>query len=66
MKGYEEDDEGMDAIFVKENEGGGGAGNGAVRKGEGGYVGFLERDDVWKGEKVDKQVGFMRKDEDGL
>ena len=61
LKRYEEDDERIHAIFLKENQGAAAARNAALSKAEGRYVAFLDSDDVWKAEKLDKQLAFMRK-----
>lgn len=47
-------------VFLTENIGAAGARNIALEKSEGRYIAFLDSDDVWKKEKLTKQIGFMQ------
>ena len=47
-------------VFLTENIGVAGARNIALEKSKGRYIAFLDSDDVWKKEKLSKQVQFMQ------
>ena len=50
-------------VFLTKNIGAAGARNIALEKSEGRYIAFLDSDDVWKKEKLTKQIDFMQKDD---
>lgn len=47
-------------VFLTENIGAAGARNIALEKAEGRYIAFLDSDDIWKKEKLAKQIDFMQ------
>ena len=52
-------DERIEAIFLEENIGAAEARNIAIRKSKGKYIAFLDSDDVWRKDKLEKQIKFM-------
>ena len=47
--------------WLKKNRGAGYCRNYAIKKSKSPYVAFLDSDDIWKKNKLEKQVNFMRK-----
>ena len=47
-------------VFLTKNIGAAGARNIALEKSEGRYIAFLDSDDIWKKEKLAKQIDFMQ------
>ena len=47
-------------VFLTKNIGVAGARNIALERSKGRYIAFLDSDDVWKKEKLTKQIGFMQ------
>ena len=47
------------SIFLEENVGAAAARNIAIKESNGRYIAFLDSDDIWKSEKLKKQLSFM-------
>ncbi|MED2941887.1 glycosyltransferase [Bacillus swezeyi] len=60
LKRCEEEDERIHAIYLEKNQGAAAARNAALNKAKGRYVAFLDSDDIWKKEKLEKQLAFMK------
>lgn len=56
---YQEKDKRIKLYKNKENKGGAGTRNVAIEKANGKYIAFLDSDDLWKKEKLEKQISFM-------
>ena len=52
-------DERIKSIFLEENVGAAAARNIAIKESNGRYIAFLDSDDIWKSEKLKKQLSFM-------
>jgi teichuronic acid biosynthesis glycosyltransferase TuaG len=52
-------DERIKSIFLEENVGSAEARNIAIRQAKGKYIAFLDSDDIWKKDKLEKQIEFM-------
>jgi glycosyltransferase involved in cell wall biosynthesis len=48
-------------IKLEQNSGAAVARNRAIKESKGRYIAFLDADDMWKPEKLEKQIEFMRK-----
>lgn len=59
LKQYEMKDERIHVIYLDENSGAAVARNKALERAKGRYVAFLDSDDRWKKEKLQKQLHFM-------
>ena len=53
-------------IEQKQNQGAAVARNVAVQNGTGRYVAYLDSDDIWKPEKIEKQIRFMQSNDCGF
>lgn len=60
IKFYAEKDERVLPIFLNENVGAGPARNKAIEASTGQIIAFLDSDDIWLKEKLEKHVAFMR------
>ena len=52
-------DERLTSIFLEENIGAAAARNVAIRQAKGKYIAFLDSDDIWNKNKLEKQIAFM-------
>ena len=52
-------DERLQSIFLEENTGPAEARNIAIKQARGKYIAFLDSDDIWKRNKLEKQITFM-------
>ena len=59
MEGYAKKDERIQVIH-KENEGAAKARNTGVRMAKGRYIAYLDADDLWTPDKIEKEVGFAK------
>jgi len=57
---YADEDERIHVLFLEENSGAAVARNLALSHAKGRYVAFLDSDDCWKREKLEKQLSFMQ------
>ena len=53
-------DERIKYIFLEKNVGAAEARNVAIRQAKGKYIAFLDSDDLWKSDKLEKQIEFMK------
>lgn len=60
IKKYAESDARIKLIQLKENGGAGVARNTAIEAAIGNYIAFLDSDDLWKPNKLEKQLAFMQ------
>ena len=60
VKQYAEKDQRVKLIESKENKGSSGARNIALREAEGEYIAFLDSDDIWMPDFLQKQLDFMK------
>ena len=58
-----EKDERIKSIFLEKNVGAAEARNIAIRKAKGKYIAFLDSDDIWKSDKLEKQISFMKEND---
>jgi len=54
-------DKRLKPIFLESNVGAAEARNIAMRQSRGRYIAFLDSDDIWKSDKLEKQISFMEK-----
>lgn len=59
ISNFSEKDERIKSIFLEENVGAAEARNIAIRQSKGKYIAFLDSDDIWKKNKLEKQISFM-------
>ena len=52
-------DERLKAIFLEKNVGAAEARNVAIKQSKGKYISFLDSDDIWNEDKLEKQIAFM-------
>lgn len=62
VESYSKDDSRVRYICLKENSGAAVARTESMKAAEGEYMAFLDSDDMWKPEKLDKQLAFMREE----
>ena len=60
VKKYQEQDERIKFHSLTENHGVANARNTALQNAVGRYIAFLDSDDMWLPEKLEKQIGFMK------
>ncbi|MCT4614491.1 MAG: glycosyltransferase [Marinifilaceae bacterium] len=60
---YQKKDARIKSIFLKENVGAAEARNKALEIAKGNYIAFLDSDDLWKSNKLMKQIEFMAKNQ---
>jgi teichuronic acid biosynthesis glycosyltransferase TuaG len=56
---FAKEDNRINPIFLDENLGAAAARNIAIKQSKGKYIAFLDSDDIWKSEKLEKQLSFM-------
>lgn len=61
IKKYAESDKRIKLIKLEKNSGGAVARNKAIKEAKGKYLAFLDSDDLWYPQKLEKQVKFMEK-----
>ena len=59
IKKLSERDERIHTVFLDKNIGAAGARNIAIRKASGKYIAFLDADDLWSPDKLERQISFM-------
>ena len=62
-KEYANKDKRINAIRLKQNSGPAVARNKAIEMAKGRYIAFLDSDDLWKREKLQKQINFMKEND---
>lgn len=60
MKRLAERDARIRPVFQPQNGGAAKARNRGIREAEGSYIAFLDADDIWKTEKLEKELAFLR------
>lgn len=60
IQNFMEEDHRIHLIQLHKNSGAGMARNTALTEAKGRYIAFLDSDDVWKAEKLSKQIAFMQ------
>lgn len=65
-KQYAAGDNRIHVVSANENRGVASARNQAIDKATGRYISFLDSDDKWKPEKLEKQIAFIKKHECGM
>lgn len=60
IKSITKGDDRIQLIALDENVGAAEARNIAIRQAQGSYIAFLDSDDVWKSDKLEKQLAFMK------
>jgi len=58
-----EKDDRIKSIFLEKNVGAAEARNISIRKAKGKYIAFLDSDDIWKSDKLEKQILFMKEND---
>lgn len=63
VQSYAAKDKRIKLINLKQNGGAAAARNTAIKNAKGRYIAFLDSDDLWKKEKLQKQIQFMQQNE---
>lgn len=63
VQDYIKKDKRIKIINLKQNSGAAVARNEAIKNAKGRYVAFLDSDDIWKKEKLQKQIEFMKRND---
>ena len=63
VQSYAVKDKRIKLINLKQNSGAAAARNTAIQNAKGRYIAFLDSDDLWKEEKLQKQIQFMQQNE---
>lgn len=66
IKRIQEKDSRIKYIKLKENSGAAVARNTAIEEAKGRYIAFLDSDDLWKSNKLEKQIDFMKSNNYGF
>lgn len=66
IKEFQEKDKRIKYVKLKENSGAAVARNKGIEKSKGRYIAFLDSDDLWKFEKLQKQIQFMKENDYGF
>lgn len=63
---YQAIDQRIKLFVFNENQGAGAARNNSIKQAQGRFIAFLDSDDIWHPEKLEKQVNFMLKNKYAL
>lgn len=66
IKEFQEKDKRIKYVKLNENSGAAVARNIGIEKAKGRYIAFLDSDDLWKREKLQKQIQFMKENDYGF
>nr|WP_163969775.1 glycosyltransferase family 2 protein [Oceanobacillus halotolerans] len=66
VKAYQQQDDRINLIVLEENQGSAVARNTAMEHAKGRYIAFLDSDDLWYPEKLEKQLRFMQEKDVGF
>lgn len=66
IQAYSNKDKRIEVFKLKKNSGSGIARNNSIEKASGRYIAFCDSDDIWKSNKLEKQIAFMKKNNCGL
>lgn len=61
LKTFQENDSRIRLFKLEKNQGPGVARNNSIKKAKGNYIAFLDSDDKWSENKLEKQINFMQK-----
>jgi glycosyltransferase involved in cell wall biosynthesis len=63
VKKYQENNDNIKLVQLSKNSGAAVARNKGIKKAKGKYIAFLDSDDLWHPEKLEKQISFMEKND---